>query len=47
MGASIGLTGYQTIVREDFTVFVDPNEVPDPADFVAYVVTQVAPYFQQ
>lgn len=47
MSISIGLTYYHIIVREDYVVFTDPNEIPDPADFVAYVVSVVTPYLKK
>lgn len=45
MSLSIGLTYYHTMVREDYTVFTDSDTVPEPADFVAYLVGIAAPYF--
>lgn len=32
---SIALTYYHTVILQDYVVFTDPNEVPDPTDFVA------------
>jgi len=47
MFMSIGLTYYHTIVRQDYAVFTDTDAVPNPADFFAYLVNTVTPYFQK
>lgn len=47
MCVSIGLTYYHIVVREDYTVFTNPNIVPDPSDVVAYVVSTVTQYFNK
>ena len=44
---SIGLTYYHAIIREDYVVFTDSSAVPDPADFFAYLVSAIEPYFQK
>lgn len=47
MCVSIGFTYYRIVVQEDFAVFTDPETVPNPADFFAYLVSAAEPYFQQ
>lgn len=45
--ASVGLTYFHTIVREDYAVFTNPDTVPDAADFFAYLVSAAESYFTQ
>lgn len=45
MCASIGFTYYHIVIRGEYIVFLDPDTVPSPTDFFAYLVTTIAPYF--
>lgn len=38
---SLALTYYHYVVVADYVVYTDEEEVPDPADFVAYLIENV------
>jgi hypothetical protein len=42
---SIGFTYYHDVIRQDYVVFSDPDTLPDSADFFAYLVEAIKPYF--
>ena len=44
---SMGLTYYHDVVLQDYTVFTNPDTLPDPADFFAYLVGAIEPYFNK
>ncbi len=46
ISASVGMTYYTTIIQKEYAAFIDPETVPYAADFIAYLIGAVEPYFQ-